>query len=407
MKNKYLFERIQPILLITGVISGAILGLIFKKEIGILKPIGTIFINLLFTSVVPMVFISVTYSIANINSIKRLWKILFYMIIIFIITGFIAGTFMSIIVGILKPFSNIQIPLEQFDNFNKPILSEQIIKILTVNDFRDLLSIKNITPLIVFSIFVGFSVKFSGKKNEYFLNFLKDANEILTKLISLIMYLAPVGLCAYIAVLVGELGEKLVTGYIQACIIYFSSALLYILLFFPIYTYLSAGIEGLKAIKYLFPPAITAFSTQSSLASLSLNLEASRKIGVSDDIRNITIPLGTTLHMDGTCLANIIKIYFIFNVLDLNFSGIDMWIIAIIISTFSGAAAGAIPGGGWISEMIIAAVYGLPIEAVPIMGTIGILVDSMATMINAVGDNISAMIVSRIIEGKNWMKKNI
>ena len=159
--------------------------------------------------------------------------------------------------------------------------------------------------------------------------------------------------------------------------------------------------------KYLITPMITSLSTQSSIATLPINLEASKKIGVNEDVRNIVLPIGATAHMDGTCLSGILKIAFLYGVFGMNFTGIDVWVGSIIFVVLAGMANGAIPGGGLISEMLIVSIYGFPPEAFPLIATIGILVDPPATMVNSVGDNVAGMLVSRIVEGKEWFKQKV
>lgn len=195
--------------------------------------------------------------------------------------------------------------------------------------------------------------------------------------------------------------------YARACAVYYPAAFLYFFIFFPIYDYIAAGKYGVKSMKYLITPMITSLSTQSSIATLPINLEASEKIGVSEDVRNIVLPIGATAHMDGTCLSGILKIAFLYGVFGMNFTGIDVWIGSIIFVTLAGMANGAIPGGGLISEMLIVSIYGFPPEAFPLIATIGILVDPPATMVNSVGDNVAGMLVSRIVEGKDWFKNRI
>ena len=104
--------------------------------------------------------------------------------------------------------------------------------------------------------------------------------------------------------------------------------------------------------KHLITPMITSLSTQSSIATLPINLEASKKIGVNEDVRNIVLPIGATAHMDGTCLSGILKIAFLYGVFGMNFTGIDVWIGSIIFVVLAGMANGAIPGGGLISEIL-------------------------------------------------------
>ena len=130
-------------------------------------------------------------------------------------------------------------------------------------------------------------------------------------------------------------------------------------------------------------------------------------MGVPKDLRDIVLPIGATAHMDGSCLSAILKISFMFGIFNMPFKGIGTYVSAIIISVLSGVVMSGVPGGGLIGEMLIVNLYGFPAEAFPIIATIGYLVDPPATMINVTGDTVAAMMVTRIIEGKDWMKKKI
>ena len=406
MKNNFLKNYLFPILLLSGVIIGSIIGIIFKDKASVLKPLGDIFINLLFTAVVPLIFVSISNSIVQMENMKRLGRIIVTMFIIFFITGFIAGSIMIIISVIFNPAQGVNIPMEIKD-MTPPQISEQIVKMITVSNFVDLLSINNILPMIIFSIFFGFAVKLVGEKAKPLAKILDITNEVFMKIISIIMYYAPIGLGAYFANLVGTFGPQLLGSYARACAIYYPVAFLYLIIFFPIYVYIAAGRYGLKSLKYLIAPIITSLSTQSSLATLPINLEAAEKIGVKEDIRNIVLPIGSTTHMDGTCLSGILKISFLFGIFGMPFNSIETWIGAIIFAVFSGVAMGAISGGGLMGEMLIVSLYGFPPEAFAIIAAIGILVDPPATMVNAVGDTVASMLVSRVIEGKDWFKNKV
>lgn len=407
MKNNFWKNYRFPIMLLTGVIIGSIIGLVFKEKASVLKPFGDIFINLLFTVVVPLIFVSISNSIVQMDNMKRLGKIVATMFIIFFITGVIAGSIMVFVSVMFNPAQGVNIPMEVVNDMQAPKVSEQIVKMITVSNFVDILSINNMLPMIIFSIFFGFAVKLVGEKAAPLVKILDAANEVFMKLIYIIMYYAPIGLGAYFANLVGTFGPQLLGSYARACAIYYPVAFLYLIIFFPIYVYIAAGKYGLKSLKHLIAPIITSLSTQSSLATLPVNLEAAENIGVKEDIRNIVLPIGSTTHMDGTCLSGILKISFLFGIFGMPFNSIETWIGAIIFAVFSGVAMGAIPGGGLIGEMLIVSLYGFPPEAFAIIATIGILVDPPATMVNAVGDTVASMLVSRVVEGKDWFKQKL
>jgi Na+/H+-dicarboxylate symporter len=149
--------------------------------------------------------------------------------------------------------------------------------------------------------------------------------------------------------------------------------------------------------------ALTALATGSSVATIPVNLEAARKIGVREDIRDVVIPLGATIHMEGSCLGAIVKIAFLFGIFQIPFTGWQVWLTAIAIAVLSGTVISGIPAGGMIGELLIVTLYGFPLEALPLITMIGTIIDPPATMINAVGDNVTCTLLSRKLYGSNWL----
>lgn len=219
------------------------------------------------------------------------------------------------------------------------------------------------------------------------------------------MYYAPIGLGAYFASLTGEYGKELLGSYARAMAIYYPLCIFYMFTAFPLYAWISGGMEGIRRLKYVISPAITAVATQSSIATLPVNLEACEKIGVPKDIREIVLPIGATAHMDGTVLSSILKITFLFGIFQIPFTGVGTYISALFLAIAGGVVMSGVPGGGLIGEMFIVSMYGFPPEAFPIIATIGYLVDPPATMINASGDTIASMLITRFVEGKDWVNK--
>jgi Na+/H+-dicarboxylate symporter len=142
-------------------------------------------------------------------------------------------------------------------------------------------------------------------------------------------------------------------------------------------------------------PALTAWGTGSSLAALPANMEAARRIGVTEDVREIVLPLGATIHMDGTCLAAIVKIAVLFSLFGREFAGFETFAGAIAVSLLCGVVMSGIPGGGFLGEVLIISLYGFGPQAV-----LGTLVDPPATMVNASGDTVASMLVDRFLQQK-------
>lgn len=396
-----------PIILLLSVILGCVLGIVLENKAMVIKPFGTIFINMLYTIVVPLVFFTISSSIANMVSLRRLGKILKYVFIVFIITSLISAIVMLFTIKIFNPVGNASITLTAG---SEEVLSiaDQIVSAITVTDFKELLSRSNMLPLIIFSILFGIGIALVGEKGKNVAKNLDAISNVMMKIIKIIMYYAPIGLCAYFAALVGEFGPELLGSYARSMFIYYILSIVYFAVFYTLYSYMAGKREGIKAFYKAAPyPTATSLATQSSLASLPVNLEAASSIDVPKDIREVTLPIGATMHMEGSSMGAILKIAFLFAIFNRPFVGVDTYLIALLISVLSAVVMSGIPGGGLIGEMLIVSLYGFPMEAFPIIATIGWLIDPPATCLNVVGDLSSSMLVTRIVEGKNWLKSKI
>lgn len=395
-----------PILLLTSIAIGSIIGLIFGEKAMVLEPLGKIFLNLMFTVVVPLVFVTISSAVGSMLNMKRLGKILGSMFGTFVATGFVAAVVIILTVKILPPAQGVNLALEQGGELETVSLASAIVNALTVGDFRDLLSKSNMLPLIVFSIIFGFCVSSVGGEDNIVSKALNALSDVMMKFVNIIMLYAPIGLGAYFAALVGEFGPQLLGAYGRAMAIYYPICVLYFFIAFPIYCYFAGGMEAVRRMfRYMLPPSITSLATQSSIATLPVNLKAAENIGVPKDIREIVLPIGATMHMDGTVLSSILKISFLFGLFGQDFSGFGTYVMAIAVSILGGVVMSGIPGGGLIGEMLIVSLFGFPPEAFPIIATIGFLVDPPATWINSTGDTIVSMIVTRFVEGKDWVTR--
>jgi Na+/H+-dicarboxylate symporter len=394
------------LLLIVAIGIGSLLGIILKKETIFFKPFGDLFLNLLFTAIIPLVFFSIASAVAGMSNVKRLGKILSSMLLVFIATGVIAAAIMVIAVQFYPPAAGISLNLPAPPNLAPFKTSEQIVNAFAAPDFLDILSKKNMLALIIFSTLIGLATSSIGEKGKVFAAFLSAANEVMMKLISYIMFYAPIGLCAYFAYFIGVYGPELLGSYLNAMKLYYPLTILYFFIAFTLYAYLAAKGEGVRMFwKNIVPPSLTALATASSVATIPSNLEAANKTGIPRDISEVVIPIGATIHMEGSCLAAVLKIAFLFGLFNMDFSGMQTLLTAIGIAILCGTVVSGIPGGGTIGEILIISLYGFPPEAFPVITMIGTLVDPPATMVNAIGDNVASMMVARILGGKAWMRE--
>lgn len=381
-------------ILLISIVMGSILGIVFKESILIIKPFGTIFINLMFTIVVPLVFFTITSSIAKMVDLKKLKKIFIHTFLVFGITSIIAAIVMLFVLKIVNPVStSIVLSSSEITKIN---VADKIVSMLTVTDFNQLFSKSNMFPLIIFSILLGITMSLT--KDNKIKDFFNSLSSIFLKLINIIMIYAPIGLCAYFACLIAEYGLSIMGDYFKSIIIYLIVTVLYFLVFYTLYAYIARGKSGVKSFyKYILPSVITSFSTQSSLATLPVNIKVATDLNIDNDIKNISLSLGSTMHMEGSSIGSVLKIMFLFALYGIQMTFTDN-IVMIVIALLSSIVMAGIPGGGLIGEMLIVSLYGLPNSAFLVIATIGLLIDPPATLLNATGDITSTMLIEKYIK---------
>ena len=409
MKN-FVKNYKSTLILLGSIILGTIIGLIFKEKATVLSPFGDLFINLLLVIIVPLIFLTLTTSIGKMKQPKRIGKILTAVFGVFIVTSLI-----SVFVGILSTRSFRLIDTQDTDAIKEILNTEVIagdeeinyldktIKTISVSDFSLLLTRDNMIALIVFSILFGISINISKDKGKKLLEVLDSTNSVLQSFIKIIMHYAPIGLGCYFASLVGTFGGEIALGYGKTFIIYTVVAILFYLIVYTLYAFIAAGKNGVVAYwKNIIPATVTSIATCSSAASIPVNTECAKKIGVPNDIAETTIPLGTNFHKDGSIIGSVFKIMFLVYLF-----GSDVSLLTIVgVALLATLLVTAVPiGGGTISETLIITMLGFPISALGMLTIIATIIDPPATMLNVVGDSASSMLVARIVDGKNWLKR--
>jgi len=407
MKN-FLKNNRFILCMLGGIIAGCLVGAFapaFGKKIEFL---GTVFINLMFCVVVPMVFCSISSAIANMKSARRAGKIMGVTIATFMATAAIAGVLMYVICRVF-PLVDGQYTITEGEIGETLGVTDMIVNFFTKPDFTELLSRRAILPLIVAAILFGFGVQLSGGPETKTAKLLEDLTNCIMKTVKIITYYAPVGFFGFFAYLVAEYGPTLIGDYSRTLIIYYVMCFAYMFVFFPIYARFGGGKGGAKIMfSKLFRPAAVSFGTCSSVATIPTNMEVAEETGVSKDVTDIVLPLGATMHMDGSAMSAIIKVAFLFGIFGMDFST-GKAILAIIVAVFSSVAMSGIPGGGGTGELVICTIF-FPDQlaiAYPIALALGNLVDPPATMVNAAGDYVVSFIVSRYVDGKDWLQKKL
>ena len=410
--KKFLSNYKSTIILLVAIIVGAIVGIVFKEDATILSPFGDLFLNLLLVIIIPLIFLTVTTSIAKMKTPKRLGKIMIGIIGVFIFTSIVAviiGFFSTYFVKLVEPEdgevirSSLEESIPNEENDEDISITERTVNLLTVNDFSKLLSKDNIIAVLVFSIIFGIAINMTGSKAKPVVDFLVAANEIVNNVIKIIMYYAPIGLASFI----GSFGTAIAVGYLKTFFIYLFVSFAFFIVMYTIYAFLAGGKKGIKAFwKNVLPSTLTALATCSSAASIPVNVECTKKMGVPEDIAETTIPLGTSFHKDGSIIGSVFKIMFLVCLFGTGIATTGEIFGILGVALLATLLVTAVPiGGGTISEMLIISMMGYPAAALPILTIIATIIDAPATMLNVVGDTASSMMVARVVDGKDWIKK--
>lgn len=415
MNSQLLRNYASILLLLAGISIGSLCGYLFGARVEQIKFIGDIFLNLLFTAIIPLVFFTIASSIAQLQKTERLGKLFLVVSAVFLMTVVLSAALMIVVMWlfpIAEDNALREMARQALSDSPTPAHSNggsSLTNILTTNDFFELMARKNMLALIIFSLLTGFATLRAGDKARAFADFLHAGNEVMKQFLELIMRLAPLGLGAYFAYQVGVFGPQLLGVYMHPLALYYAACVFYFLVFFSAYAWLAGGTPGLQIFwKNNLTPSLTAIGTCSSIATIPANLIAAEKIGIPAYVRNIVIPLGAPLHKDGSSMSSIIKLALLFAMFGKDFSAPHILLAIMGITIIVSIVEGGIPNGGYIGEVFAITAFGFPMEqALPVAMIIGTLVDPIATLLNANGDLVSSMLVTRIMQGKDWLANTL
>jgi len=415
--KKFLSNYKSTIILLVAIIVGSIIGVIFKEKATILSPLGDVFLNLLLVIIVPLIFLNITTAISKMQQPKRLGKIIISIIGVFVVTSIIA-----VLIGFASTYfiklvntedgEKIKTSLEEIveneEETEEITIADRTVNLLTVNDFTKLFSKDNIIALLIFSIMVGIAINMSKEKGEPFRKVLESANEVMGNIVKIIMYYAPIGLGCYMASFVGTFGGSIAVGYLKTFVIYLIISIIFYFVVYTIYAFIAGGKKGIIVFwKNVIPATITALGTCSSAACIPVNIESTKKMGVPEDIAETTIPLGTSFHKDGSIIGSVFKIMFLVCLFGTSLATAGDVMGVLGVALLANLLITAVPiGGGTISEMLIITMMGYPVSSLPILTIIATIIDAPATVLNVIGDDVSSMMVARIVDGKQWIEKN-
>jgi Na+/H+-dicarboxylate symporter len=386
------------ILLIASIVAGAAVGYYAPTFAGAVKPLGDLFLNLIFMVIVPLVFFSIASSIAA-SRTAIVSRISWVMLAVFLATSTVAALSALLFFLIVQPAPGSGLTLPSAALLQTPATLVQLVKTISVPSFAEMLSHRAMLPLMLFAAGVGLATRQLGERGEPLARVLQSGADVAIRLVDYVMLIAPVGLFAYFAATVAETGAQLAGTYMQLFTAYYLFGSAYFVVGFSAYAWLAGGLGGVRRFwSQMLTPSLTALGTCSSMATMPANLEAAPQMGVSREVSNLVIPVGAVIHKDGSVIGAVAKALFAISLFQLELTP-SVLAMTVAVAILAGVVIGAIPTGGMIGEMVILSVFGFGQEALPLLAVISVIIDPLATLLNATGDNAAALLVNRVVEG--------
>jgi len=389
------------IVLIVSILAGAAVGEFAPAVAVTIKPLGDLFLNFIFMIIVPLVFFAVSSSIASLSGTNA-GRVTWSMLGVFLFTSLVAAVGSLVFMLVVQPTAGAGMVLKEVVT-EKPLPPlAQLVRTVSAPAFLDLLSHKAMLPLMIFSAAVGAATRQLGAAGEPVVRLLSSGVQVSTRVFGYIMWFAPVGLFAYFAATVSETGAQLAGAYIGVFTAYYLFGTVYFFVGFSAYAWLAGGTTAVRRFwSQMLAPSLTALGTCSSMATMPVNLEATPRMGVPRELSDVVIPVGTVLQKDGSVIGGVAKILFAMSLFHLEMTP-ARFVLAIGLALLVGVVIGAIPSGGATGELLVLSVLGLSLGALPLLFVISVIIDPLATLLNATGHNVAAMMVTRLTRGNAW-----
>ena len=390
--------------MLAGVVGGATAGTIIGQPMVGIEWIGTLFLNALKMTIIPLVIAAVITGVASLGDVRKLGKIGGYTLGYYASTTAVAVLIGLAVVNIVEPGAGITSADINADNSydateRTPIgLSDIVLSAVSPNLVAAAAETK-LLPIIVFSLIFAAALTTLGAKGEPTLKFFESLNHVMMKMINWIMYLAPIGIFALIASRLGKAGggmaflheAQAIGGYVIAVLV---GLAIHSVFLFSVLRLLTG--KGLDFLRHLSQALFTAFGTASSSATLPLTISGAKSAGVDDRAVRFVLPIGATINMDGTALYEAIAVMFIAQVYGIEMGVMEQTII-FVTATLAAIGAAGIPQAGLVTMVIVLSAVNLPLEGIALILSVDWFLDRFRTVINVWGDSVGSALVSRVM----------
>ena len=389
-----------PIKIFIGMALGIIAGLIFAfahlgeftKEW--IKPIGTIYVNLLKFLVVPVVLFSIADGVISLNDLKRVGSVGLKTFVYYMATTALAVVIGLALVNIFKgaftPLPSADIEALTYEAKEAPSVMQVIVNIFPSNLVQPMVT-SDMLPIIVIAIFLGAGCLAAGEKGAKIADLINCGQDVVMKIMMMIISFTPIGVFCLMTNVVAENGPQIIG---KLALIIGVAYLGYIIHVLVVYGLSVRFLSKMSPIKFFKGIAPAAFTTTSSNATLPVNIECCNNMGAEPEISAFVLPLGATINMDGTAIYQAVCTVFIACCYGRDLSLGDMAMIVLTATLASVGTAGT-PGAGMIMLAMVLTQVGLPVEGIAIIAGVDKLFDMGRTTLNITGDATCALWISR------------
>lgn len=384
------------IAMIAGVMAGAAVGALWPSAAHFVKPVGDIFLNLLFALVVPMVFFSISLAFFRMKARKQIGSVLLRTLLSFAVIWLCCGLLSYLSTLLVNPLGDFALGQGAELKSGSAGGGNALTEALSVSDFPQLFSKFHLLPLIIFSALIGLGAACASEKGERAASFFDSGNEVVIKTMKVLMYAAPLGLGCYFADTIAVIGSGLLEGYLRILIIYCVLAAILLFIVFPLIVRLARGRENVKSFfTHIIPPTVTSLATASSSVAMPGNIEAAENMGIDRSVAQSVVPLATNLLKGGSVALDVIKVVFLMTLCGQATNGLLPAAGITGIAILSALVSGAVTNGGVTGELLICTLLGVRPEMAGIIMIIGTIADIPATLVNSQSTVIAAAIVDK------------
>ncbi len=381
-----------------GMVAGILIGLCFLKNPGFtkdyLKPIGTIYINLLKFLVVPVVLFSITDGVVSLKDLKRVGSVGLRTFVYYMFTTAIAVVIGLVLANIFKgAFPVLQTSGLEYEAKESPSVMQVIVNIFPDNLLKPMVS-ADMLPVIVIAIFLGAGILAAGEDGIPVGGAVSRLNKVIMQVMMMIIKFTPIGVLCLMANVVAENGPSIVGNLLIVICVAYLGYIIHVVVVYGLSVRFLSGMNPIKFFKGLAPAMICAFTTTSSNATLPLNIECCNKMGAEPEISAFVLPLGATINMDGTAIYQAVAALFIARCYGVDLTLGQMAMI-VLTATLASIGTAGVSGAGMIMLAMVLESVGLPVEGIAIIAGVDKLFDMGRTTLNITGDATCAMWISR------------